>query len=167
MARTFDQIDELRSRWPDWVIWASDAGNWYATRRRRVSTRDLYRGVAITVAADTTAALWHLLTDQARCTEAIRAEAHSADAGRTPAHCADPSRPDAGRTQAHCADPNRSEALRAQTHRAEAIRAEALRAEELRAAELRAEEVSVEEQRAEAAQAEPGHAAATPVEGRM
>jgi hypothetical protein len=165
MARTFDQIDELRSRWPDWVIWASDAGNWYATRRRRVSTRDLYRGVAITVAADTTAALREQLTDQARCMEAIRAETNRTDAGRTQAQRAETNPTDAGRPQAHRADALRADVSRSETHRAQAHRAEALRAKALRAEEMRAE--AGRARPGAASHAEPGHVAATPVEGRM
>ncbi|SDI05762.1 hypothetical protein SAMN05421505_13222 [Sinosporangium album] len=51
------QLEELRRQWPEWFIWNSDAGNWYATRRGAVSGSLPFDGYANTVDADTAAIL--------------------------------------------------------------------------------------------------------------
>lgn len=56
----------IQTRFPGWVIWLSDAGRWYATRRGRLSDDELHAGYAMTVAADTPERLAALLAAQSR-----------------------------------------------------------------------------------------------------
>ncbi|GII95712.1 hypothetical protein [Sinosporangium siamense] len=60
------QLEQLRRQWPDWFIWNSDAGNWYATRRGAVSGSQPFDGYANTVDADTAAILIGKLQRQAQ-----------------------------------------------------------------------------------------------------
>jgi hypothetical protein len=56
----------LRDAFPDWSIWRSDVGNWYATRRTvtGLSEPALEFGVAMTITADHPADLRAQLADQ-------------------------------------------------------------------------------------------------------
>ncbi len=55
----------IEADFPDWKVWQSDAGRWYATRAGRLSDEQLLAGLAMTVAADAAENLRGLLGEQA------------------------------------------------------------------------------------------------------
>jgi hypothetical protein len=59
----------IEADFPDWKVWRSGAGRWYATRSGRLSDEQLLRGLAMTVAADGADGLRGLLGRQARSGE--------------------------------------------------------------------------------------------------
>jgi hypothetical protein len=54
----------IEADFPDWKVWRSDAGRWYATRAGRLSDEQLLSGLAMTVAADAPENLRDLLGEQ-------------------------------------------------------------------------------------------------------
>jgi hypothetical protein len=54
----------IEADFPEWTVWRSDAGRWYATRAGRLTDQQLLSGLAMTVAADTAESLRGLLGDQ-------------------------------------------------------------------------------------------------------
>lgn len=44
-------LEDLQVAFPDWVIWRSSGGLPWATRRRRLSRRELYYGLNATISA--------------------------------------------------------------------------------------------------------------------
>lgn len=61
--------DLLAAKFPDWSIWRSDKGRWWATRRTPLSKAEEQQpGVDRMVDADTPANLDKLLSDQAKRT---------------------------------------------------------------------------------------------------
>lgn len=55
----------IEAEFPQWKVWLSDAGRWYATRAGRLTDQQLLSGLAMTVAADTPDTLRSLLDEQA------------------------------------------------------------------------------------------------------
>jgi hypothetical protein len=55
----------IEGDFPEWTVWRSDAGRWYATRAGRLTDQQLQSGLAMTVAADNADSLRGLLGDQA------------------------------------------------------------------------------------------------------
>lgn len=55
---------EIEADFPEWTVWRSDAGRWYATRTGRLTDQQLLSGQAMTVAADNAAGLRGLLGEQ-------------------------------------------------------------------------------------------------------
>lgn len=54
----------IEADFPDWKVWRSDAGRWYATRAGRLSDEQLLGGLAMTVVADGADGLRGLLGQQ-------------------------------------------------------------------------------------------------------
>jgi hypothetical protein len=54
----------IEADFPDWTVWRSDAGRWYATRAGRLTDEQLRSGYAMTVAADGEESLRDLLGEQ-------------------------------------------------------------------------------------------------------
>lgn len=54
----------LEAEFPDWMVWRSDAGRWYATRAGKLTDQQLLSGFAMTVAADSPDSLRGLLREQ-------------------------------------------------------------------------------------------------------
>lgn len=62
---TFDRhLAEIAREFPDWTIWRSDAGRWWATRHHPLSQSQREAGCAMTIDADTPEALREHLIDQ-------------------------------------------------------------------------------------------------------
>ncbi|WP_018655397.1 hypothetical protein [Actinomadura flavalba] len=59
-----DAKSSVESEFPAWLVWRSDAGRWYATRRGDLTDAQLEAGQAMTVAADDEPGLRALLTEQ-------------------------------------------------------------------------------------------------------
>ncbi|MEV0969471.1 hypothetical protein [Microtetraspora glauca] len=58
-------LDEVRDRFPAWVLFRSDAGAFYATRRgERLSSKQIGAGLQQTVCADDLPVFLALLRDQ-------------------------------------------------------------------------------------------------------
>jgi hypothetical protein len=57
-------LAEIAREFPDWTIWRSDAGRWWATRHHPISSEDREAGLAMTIDADTPEGLRELLIDQ-------------------------------------------------------------------------------------------------------
>jgi hypothetical protein len=55
----------IEGDFPDWMVWRSDAGRWYATRAGNLTDQQLLSGYAMTVAADNADSLRGLLSEQA------------------------------------------------------------------------------------------------------
>jgi hypothetical protein len=55
----------IEDDFPEWTVWRSDAGRWYATRAGRLTDQQLLSGLAMTVAADNADSLRSVLGDQA------------------------------------------------------------------------------------------------------
>ena len=55
---------EIEAEFPEWTVWRSDAGRWYATRAGRLTDQQLSSGHAMTVAGDSADALRGLLGEQ-------------------------------------------------------------------------------------------------------
>lgn len=51
-GRPYDMTTTWESEHPGWRIWRSDGGCWWATRRHRVSDRQLNAGYEATVCGD-------------------------------------------------------------------------------------------------------------------
>jgi hypothetical protein len=54
----------IEADFPDWKVWRSDAGRWYATRAGSLTDEQLLSGYAMTVAADGAESLRGLLGEQ-------------------------------------------------------------------------------------------------------
>lgn len=65
MADFADTKAAIEGDFPDWMVWRSDAGRWYATRAGSLTDQQLLSGYAMTVAADSPGSLRDLLRDQA------------------------------------------------------------------------------------------------------
>ncbi|GLW09061.1 hypothetical protein Misp01_41900 [Microtetraspora sp. NBRC 13810] len=62
---SFDRhLAEIAREYPDWTIWRSDAGRWWATRHHPLSVAEREAGCAMTIDADTPGELREQLTDQ-------------------------------------------------------------------------------------------------------
>jgi hypothetical protein len=66
MSEFNDAKATLEDEFPDWTVWRSDSGRWYATRSGSLTDRQLLSGLAMTVAAETPEGLRVLLREQAR-----------------------------------------------------------------------------------------------------
>lgn len=56
----------IEADFPDWTVWRSDAGRWYATRAGSLTDEQLLSGYAMTVAAEGEESLRGLLGEQER-----------------------------------------------------------------------------------------------------
>ncbi|GIH70875.1 hypothetical protein Mth01_31280 [Sphaerimonospora thailandensis] len=64
---SFDRhLAEIARDFPEWTIWRSDAGRWWATRHRPLSPSQRATGCAMTVDADEPDGLRRQLRDQER-----------------------------------------------------------------------------------------------------
>lgn len=63
----------LEAQHPGWHIWRSDGGCWWATRRHRVSDRQLRAGFEVTVCGDDADELRRALTRQRAIEDRMRA----------------------------------------------------------------------------------------------
>ncbi len=62
---SFDQhLAEIAREYPEWTIWRSDAGRWWATRHHPLSSAQREAGCAMTIDADEPEGLRQLLRDQ-------------------------------------------------------------------------------------------------------
>ncbi|RJL24147.1 hypothetical protein [Bailinhaonella thermotolerans] len=59
-------LAEIAREFPDWTIWRSDAGRWWATRHRSLSQAEREAGCAMTIDADGPGELRTRLEDQQR-----------------------------------------------------------------------------------------------------
>ncbi|MEO3813354.1 hypothetical protein ABGB17_30520 [Sphaerisporangium sp. B11E5] len=85
---SFDRhLAEIAREFPDWTIWRSDAGRWWATRHHPLSDAERKAGCAMTIDADDPAGLRLGLLEQQGC----MSTAHRAPAAAGPA--VEPSRP--------------------------------------------------------------------------
>ncbi|WP_169951369.1 hypothetical protein [Microbispora sp. H11081] len=67
---SFDRrLAEIAREFPEWTIWRSDAGRWWATRHHPLTSAQRAAGCAMTIDADEAEGLRALLREQ---------EAHSA-----------------------------------------------------------------------------------------
>ncbi|PZG31463.1 hypothetical protein C1I98_30120 [Spongiactinospora gelatinilytica] len=57
-------LAEIAREYPDWTIWRSDAGRWWATRHQPLSLPEREAGLAMTIDADTPEELREQLIDQ-------------------------------------------------------------------------------------------------------
>ncbi|MDF5759291.1 hypothetical protein [Spongiactinospora sp. TRM90649] len=57
-------LAEIAREYPDWTIWRSDAGRWWATRHHPLSLTEREAGLAMTIDADTPEGLREQLVDQ-------------------------------------------------------------------------------------------------------
>ena len=57
-------LAEIAREFTDWTIWRSDAGRWWATRHRPLTTVEREVGLAMTIDADTADGLRVELIDQ-------------------------------------------------------------------------------------------------------
>ncbi|MEQ4715730.1 hypothetical protein [Nonomuraea sp. B19D2] len=77
---SFDRhLAEIAREHPQWTIWRSDAGRWWATRHHPLSAAQRAEGCAMTIDADDPDALRDQLRDQER-----RAGQHPWQAGPAP-----------------------------------------------------------------------------------
>ncbi|MFG2071392.1 hypothetical protein SAMN05421874_110126 [Nonomuraea maritima] len=66
---SFDRhLAEIARDYPQWTIWRSDAGRWWATRHHPLSAAQRGAGCAMTIDADDAEGLRDLLQDQERRT---------------------------------------------------------------------------------------------------
>lgn len=64
---SFDRhLAEIARDYPQWTIWRSDAGRWWATRHHPLSAAQRDAGCAMTIDADDPEGLRDLLRDQER-----------------------------------------------------------------------------------------------------
>ncbi|MBB6345697.1 hypothetical protein ACWGH8_09585 [Nonomuraea muscovyensis] len=62
---SFDRhLADIAREFPQWTIWRSDAGRWWATRHHPLSDTQRDAGCAMTIDADDPAALREQLRDQ-------------------------------------------------------------------------------------------------------
>ncbi|MFI7439249.1 hypothetical protein [Nonomuraea indica] len=62
---SFDRhLADIAREFPQWTIWRSDAGRWWATRHHPLSDAQRDAGCAMTIDADDPAALREQLRDQ-------------------------------------------------------------------------------------------------------
>ncbi|MEV6981497.1 hypothetical protein AB0M95_09590 [Sphaerisporangium sp. NPDC051017] len=62
---SFDRhLAEIAREFPDWTIWRSDAGRWWATRHRLLTEEERDAGGAMTVDADDSKGLRERLLEQ-------------------------------------------------------------------------------------------------------
>lgn len=67
MTTLRDDVDAVREAFPDWSLFVSDEGIYYATRRGvRLTDDDIHRGLHQTVSAGDLATVVALLEDQER-----------------------------------------------------------------------------------------------------
>ncbi|GAA1517460.1 hypothetical protein GCM10009677_58490 [Sphaerisporangium rubeum] len=65
---SFDRhLAEIAREFPDWTIWRSDAGRWWATRHRPLTDAERKSGCAMTIDADDPAGLRLGLLEQQEC----------------------------------------------------------------------------------------------------
>ncbi|KAB8196637.1 hypothetical protein FH608_007970 [Nonomuraea phyllanthi] len=77
---SFDRhLAELAREHPEWTVWRSDAGRWWATRHHPLSAAQRAAGCAMTIDADDPDGLRDQLRDQER-----RAGGHPRRAGPAP-----------------------------------------------------------------------------------
>ncbi|MET8158866.1 hypothetical protein ABZT47_21045 [Sphaerisporangium sp. NPDC005289] len=64
---SFDRhLAEIAREFPDWTIWRSDAGRWWATRHHLLTEHERDAGGAMTIDADDPAGLRERLLEQRR-----------------------------------------------------------------------------------------------------
>ncbi|MEN3534628.1 hypothetical protein AAH991_05905 [Microbispora sp. ZYX-F-249] len=68
-------LEDIARDHAGWIIWRSDVGRWWATRRGPVNLDAIRRGCAMTLDADDPEALAAALTAQAELTAAVAADA--------------------------------------------------------------------------------------------
>jgi hypothetical protein len=62
---SFDRhLAEIAREFPDWTIWRSDAGRWWATRHHPLTSAQRDVGCAMTIDADDSEGLREQLLDQ-------------------------------------------------------------------------------------------------------
>ncbi|GII87667.1 hypothetical protein Ssi03_56570 [Sphaerisporangium siamense] len=62
---SFDRhLAEIAREFPDWTIWRSDAGRWWATRHRLLTEEERDAGCAMTIDADDAEGLRERLLEQ-------------------------------------------------------------------------------------------------------
>ncbi|WP_248959771.1 hypothetical protein [Sphaerisporangium perillae] len=62
---SFDRhLAEIAREFPDWTIWRSDAGRWWATRHHLLTERERDAGCAMTIDADDPEGLRERLLEQ-------------------------------------------------------------------------------------------------------
>ncbi|RCG28897.1 hypothetical protein DQ384_21220 [Sphaerisporangium album] len=62
---SFDRhLAEIAREFPDWTIWRSDAGRWWATRHRLLTEEEREAGSAMTIDADDSEGLRERLLEQ-------------------------------------------------------------------------------------------------------
>ncbi|MFC4533763.1 hypothetical protein [Sphaerisporangium dianthi] len=72
---SFDRhLAEIAREFPEWTIWRSDAGRWWATRHRLLTERERDAGCAMTIDADDPEGLRGRLLEQQRCITALDGE---------------------------------------------------------------------------------------------
>jgi hypothetical protein len=65
---SFDRhLAEIAREFPDWTIWRSDAGRWWATRHHPLTEEERDAGYAMTIDADDPEGLRGRLLEQQRC----------------------------------------------------------------------------------------------------
>ncbi|WP_169987752.1 MULTISPECIES: hypothetical protein [unclassified Microbispora] len=67
-------LEDIARDHAGWIIWRSDVGRWWATRRGPVNLDAIRRGCAMTLDADDPEALAAALTAQAELTAAVAAD---------------------------------------------------------------------------------------------
>lgn len=67
-------LEDIARDHAGWIIWRSDVGRWWATRRGPVNLDAIRRGCAMTLDADDPEALAAALTAQAELTAAVTAD---------------------------------------------------------------------------------------------
>jgi hypothetical protein len=71
-AMSFDRhLAEIARDYPQWTIWRSDAGRWWATRHHPLSAAQRDGGCAMTIDADDPDGLRDQLRDQERRTSLL------------------------------------------------------------------------------------------------
>ncbi|WP_249345862.1 hypothetical protein [Microbispora sp. H11081] len=67
-------LEDIARDHAGWIIWRSDVGRWWATRRGPVDLDAIRRGCAMTLDADDPEALAAVLAAQAELTAAVAAD---------------------------------------------------------------------------------------------
>ncbi|WP_214413264.1 hypothetical protein [Sphaerisporangium fuscum] len=69
---SFDRhLAEIAREFPDWTIWRSDAGRWWATRHHPLTERERDAGCAMTIDADDPEGLRDRLLEQQECISSV------------------------------------------------------------------------------------------------
>ncbi|MEV7966732.1 hypothetical protein AB0O34_12210 [Sphaerisporangium sp. NPDC088356] len=72
---SFDRhLAEIAREFPDWTIWRSDAGRWWATRHHPLTEEERDAGCAMTIDADDPEGLRERLLEQQECMSSIDRE---------------------------------------------------------------------------------------------